>query len=84
MFFFCFFFLAFKREYAFLIHEATHKKEDPKLPCLHCADIFPSMKLLKEHSHIQHPEKYYRCDQCPSFFSKKRKQNFDDHMLSHS
>lgn len=73
--------LGFHREYAFLIHEAVHKKEEPKLPCLHCSNIFPSMKLLKDHNRKEHPESFFRCEQCPRFFASKI--NLDDHILTH-
>ena len=71
----------FHREYAFLVHEAIHKKEEPKLPCLHCPNILPSMKLLKEHNRKEHPESFFRCEQCPRFFTTKT--NLDDHILTH-
>ena len=76
------FLLAFSRKYTFLIHEATHRGEDPKLPCRFCPKTYPSMKLLNEHSRTEHSDKYFRCEQCPKFFLIKA--SFDDHVLSHA
>ena len=73
---------AFSREYTFLIHEAAHRKEDPKLPCRHCPNTYPSMKLLKEHAKTEHLDKYHKCDQCPKVFAHKT--NLEDHLLTNS
>jgi len=64
-------FKVFQREYAFLIHEATHKKEDPILPCRRCPATFPSMKILREHIKNNHVDTIFSCDKCANFYNTK-------------